>query len=86
MGANNYDAAYLHRLAVLPKFSGRGIGSDVVEWATHKAKSNKKEMLRLDVVSGNLKLRSYYEGLGFVNVGDVDTPSGSTALYQKELR
>lgn len=92
-GADGLDgqAGYVHRLAVLPSGSGRGLGAAMLDEAARLTKRHGRTLLRLDVEAGNAGLRRYYERLGFTHVRDVTgiprtTTSGyrSASLYQTD--
>ena len=93
-GADGLDgqAGYVHRLAVLPPRSGRGLGAAMIDEAARLTRRHGRTLLRLDVDDGNPGLRRYYERLGFVHVRDVTgiprtTTSGyrSASLYQADV-
>ncbi|GAB2582305.1 hypothetical protein GCM10027168_13860 [Streptomyces capparidis] len=62
------SAGYLHRMAVRRRWAG--LGAAVLDWAGDTARGHGKEALRLDCVSGNHRLRAYYEARGFHHRGD----------------
>lgn len=93
-GADGLDgrAGYVHRLAVRPSASGRGLGAVLLDEAALLTRRRGRSLLRLDVDTGNAGLRRYYERLGFVHVRDVSgiartTTSGyrSASLYQRDV-
>ena len=59
----------LNNLAVLPEFRHLGIGEKLVNDAFEKAKAFGKEKLEIGIVEENVKLRNWYEKLGFVHKG-----------------
>ena len=85
-GERPQDAAYLHKLAVRPRFRGRGIGARVVEWAERRAAEAGRAYLRLDCRRDDPRIRGYYERLGFEHRGDVDPPRFPAALYERPIR
>ncbi|MEV0089647.1 GNAT family N-acetyltransferase [Saccharopolyspora sp. NPDC050642] len=62
-------AGYVHRMAV--RRWAAGLGSVVLDWAGENAREQGVAGLRLDCVSSNGRLRSYYEKRGFTHRGDV---------------
>lgn len=64
------DAGYVHRLAVPRR--GTGLGQYLLGWAAHQVTDRGRSHLRLDCVATNLKLRRYYERLGFAYCGDTE--------------
>ena len=80
------EAAYLHKLAVLPPFRGRGLGARIVEWAERRTAAASRGYLRLDCKRDNPGIRGWYERLGFEHRGDVDHPRFEAALYERTIR
>lgn len=62
-------ALYVHRMAV--RRSAAGLGAVILGWAADAASRLGLEVLRLDCVASNARLRTYYEDAGFVHCGDV---------------
>ncbi|MBK6825706.1 MAG: GNAT family N-acetyltransferase [Chitinophagaceae bacterium] len=56
----------LHKLYILPKAQGLGIGSEFLKIVCEVAKSNKREFLKLRVHSQNSKAIEFYKRNGFV--------------------
>jgi GNAT superfamily N-acetyltransferase len=59
------DAAYVYTLASRMKPESRGVGRELIAWATGWARSCGVTYLRLDCWADNAALRAYYEDLGF---------------------
>ena len=59
----------LNNLSVLPEFRHLGIGEKLVNDALEKAKAFGKEKLEIGIVEENVKLRNWYEKLGFIHKG-----------------
>lgn len=59
------DAAYLHKLAVVPQRQGRGLAHALLRHAAGLALQKRLRFLRLDCESGRPGLRTVYEGFGF---------------------
>ncbi len=62
-------AGYVHRMAV--RRSATGLGAVLLDWAVATSQALGCDQLRLDFVSSNTRLRSYYESRGFQHQGDV---------------
>lgn len=58
------DSAFVHRVAVKRQHAGRGIASEMIDWARQRAKNKGKRFLRLDCID-RPKLRAVYESMGF---------------------
>lgn len=65
------NSLYLHRIAIHTSYMKKGLGSEILNWIfVHFA--GKKEWLKLDCVSSNLKLSSFYRNNGFEEIGITD--------------
>ncbi|WP_033168302.1 GNAT family N-acetyltransferase [Clostridium sp. KNHs205] len=60
---------YLHRIAVLPEYQGKGIGEKILRYVQKFSVKHKKNIY-LDCYQGNKKLRQFYEKAGFYYQGD----------------
>jgi len=80
-------AVYVHRLITARKYSGLGLGSELIGWAGLRgSRSYGAKWVRVDVWTTNLLLHKYYMGIGFAGCGEYDDrryPSG--ALFQKPV-
>jgi GNAT superfamily N-acetyltransferase len=74
------DSLYIHRLAVFPRYMGKGIGKSILEWIEENHQS-KKTYLKLDCVADNERLNQFYRENGFTYMGETDNHS----KYQKIL-
>lgn len=78
-------ATYVRRLVVSRRFAGRGLGSELLNWAGRRAaRRYGARWIRIDVWTTNNALHKYYEDQGFTRAGfcsDPDYPSG--VLLQK---
>ena len=79
------DAGYMHKLAVRPAYMGRGLGLQMIEWASRTARVAGKMFLRLDCLAANRRIRDYYEKAGFTYVKDLGVSGWKFSLYQKNL-
>jgi RimJ/RimL family protein N-acetyltransferase len=73
---------YLHRLIVRRKHAG--LGTEIMDWACHRAHRLGLHWLRIDVWTDNTGLHDYYLRNGFKHVRTLDLsdyPSG--ALFQR---
>ncbi|MBE6814716.1 MAG: GNAT family N-acetyltransferase [Clostridia bacterium] len=59
----------LNNLAVLPELRHLGIGKSLVDFATEKIKENNGNKIYLGIVEENVRLKKWYEKLGFVHIG-----------------
>lgn len=59
----------LNNLAVLPKYRHRGIGEMLLKDGLRRAKELGAERVFVSIVDTNLKLRAWYEELGFKYMG-----------------
>lgn len=74
------NSIYLQRLAVVPKYMGKGIGKEIINWIEENC-SFDKEYLLLDCVASNERLNRFYIENGFEYLGETDRHS----KYQKKL-
>ncbi len=87
------DAGFVHRLAV--SRSHPGLGPTILSWAGQQVVDRGRRFVCLDCLSDNVRLRRYYEQLGFRAVGEVAGPAGHptdprlggwrAALYEKAV-
>lgn len=64
--------AYLELLAIYPTQQGRGIGKEVILWFESEAKQTSRNIWTL-VSSFNTKARHFYNGMGFVEIGTLES-------------
>lgn len=67
---NNHNL-YVHRLAVNPKFQGRGYAQRLMNFAEKFAKENNYESIRLDTFSKNKRNQIFYEKRNYIKLGNV---------------
>jgi len=63
---------FLVRVALLPEWQGRGIGSAIVRMLVERAREQGSAIV-LDVFKTNPRAAELYESLGFVRVGETET-------------
>jgi GNAT superfamily N-acetyltransferase len=73
-------AGYVHRMAV--SRSAPGLGATLLDWAAATSRALGCAQLRLDCVSSNDRLRTYYESRGFRHHGAV--PVGGPPGHRDE--
>ncbi len=69
--ANVDAAAYIHRVAVNPKFRGKSYVKIIIDWLKENAANWKLDFIRLDTESGNERINNYYLRCGFAYKGVV---------------
>ncbi len=79
------DAGYVHKLAIKPSYTGKGLGQQLLEWAEQTTKAAGKNYLLLDCMFENPRIRRYYEDAGFTFRGEVRGVGWNAALYEKQL-
>lgn len=67
--AHSKEDYYLHRIAVLPEYQGKGIGEKILRFVQKFSVKHEKNIY-LDCYQGNKKLRQFYEKAGFYYQGD----------------
>lgn len=80
-------AVYVHRLITARKYSGLGLGAELIGWAGLRgSRSYGANWVRVDVWTTNQRLHKYYLGIGFASCGQYDDPRyPSGALFQKPV-
>jgi hypothetical protein len=78
-----HDALYLHRFAV--RRIAAGIGRRAIGWMAAETARRGRAYLRLDCLAENPGIRRYYEGVGFVEVGETALDGTKLALYEMRV-
>lgn len=78
-------AVYVHSMAIRREMHGRRIGEAILAWAEAKAGEEGRQLLRLDCLAGNQRLRRYYREQGFGYRGEHTDRDYSAALFEKEV-
>ena len=68
---------YIHRLAVHPKYQGKGIAQQMMTFAENYAKINGYLSVRLDTFSQNQRNQKFYETRGYKRLGNIYFPKQS---------
>lgn len=63
------NSLYLSKIAIIPEYQGKSIGSKITDFACTSAQKLNK-ILYLDCWAGNIKLREFYSKNGFQYIGD----------------
>ncbi|MDN3491457.1 GNAT family N-acetyltransferase [Winogradskyella bathintestinalis] len=73
----NDNNIYIHRLAIHPKFQGRGYAQQLMDFAEQFAFDNNYSSVRLDTFSQNKRNQNFYELRGYKRLGDIYFPKQS---------
>ncbi|MDH4473561.1 MAG: GNAT family N-acetyltransferase [Fluviicola sp.] len=84
-GKQTSDARYIHSLVIEERFSGLGLGKQVIELVIQQAIAASIPFIRLDCIATNPGLCNYYESQGFKQVGQKQMPHSLNNLYEKAL-
>lgn len=84
-GKQETIARYIHSLVIDERYAGLGLGKQVINLLIQQAKADGIPYLRLDCISANKALCSYYEAQGFNKVGEKQMPHSLNNLYEKAL-
>ena len=77
---------YLSTLTVARDFAAQGIGAALIAWAEALLRDQRKRWSCLDCYGKNPRLRAYYERLGYVALGEVETyPGYPERMFRKRL-
>lgn len=79
------DSAFVHRLAVRPRFAGAGVGPAMLAWAAGHARALGRTLLRLDCDRDRPRLRAFYERNGFRYHSDRQVGPHFVARYEREV-
>jgi ribosomal protein S18 acetylase RimI-like enzyme len=80
-------AVYVHRLITARDYAGRGLGTELTNWAgLRSSRDYGARWIRIDVWTTNIALQEYYLKAGFEPCGLCLDPSyPSAALFQKPI-
>lgn len=73
----NKNNIYIHRLAIHPKYQGKGYAQKLMDFAEDYAKTNSYISIRLDTFSQNNRNQKFYELRGYKRLGDIYFPKQS---------
>lgn len=76
------NSLYIHKLAVDRRFSGKGIGRQLLNRIQLLAQERGYTYMRLDCVANNSWLKNYYCASGFTPVGTAHNGLVELALFQ----
>lgn len=84
---NLFDSVgYFGTLNVRQAYMGCGIGAAVIGWAAAEIGARGKAHACLDCYASNAALSAYYERLGYVAVGEVETyPGYAERMFHRRL-
>ncbi len=78
-------AGYVHRLATDRACAGAGLGRSMLAQLADRTRAAGRSRLRLDCLSRNLRLRRYYEALGFRPVGTIVVDGWECMRFERRL-
>jgi ribosomal protein S18 acetylase RimI-like enzyme len=67
----NENNIYIHRLAVNPKFQGKGYAQQLMNYSEHYAEEHHYNSIRLDTFSQNKRNQKFYETRGYKRLGTI---------------
>lgn len=81
---------YLHRLAIIRQFAGKGVSQKLIASAKEIARQNGKKAVRLDCIAANPYLNELYQAAGFRLIDtvfghDAGEQTADFNLYQFDL-
>lgn len=68
---------YIHRLAVHPKYQGKGCAQRLMDFGENFARENNALSVRLDTFSQNKRNQKFYEQRGYAKLGNIFFPNQS---------
>ncbi|NIK76842.1 GNAT superfamily N-acetyltransferase [Paenibacillus castaneae] len=78
---SNGNAIYLHRLVINRRYSGKGLGAEMMSWVEDGIRFAGKDHIRLDCIANNEKLNRFYIQCGYTYKGETD----GFSIYEKLL-
>ncbi|MBE6626032.1 MAG: GNAT family N-acetyltransferase [Ruminococcaceae bacterium] len=83
---NDYaDYMAIHRVAVAVTSRGKGVSTEIIDFATKLAKENSRGSLRIDTHEGNTVMRKMLEKHGFVYCGIIYLEDGERRVAYEKL-
>lgn len=73
----NQQNLYIHRLAVHPKFQGKGYAQKLMDFAEKYAMENNYNSIRLDTFSQNKRNQKFYEQRNYIKLESIYFPNQS---------
>jgi len=73
----NQHHLYIHRLAVHPKFQGKGYAQKLMDFAEKYAKEKGYNSIRLDTFSQNKRNQKFYEQRNYIKLESIYFPNQS---------
>lgn len=73
----NQNNIYIHRLAIDPKFQGKGYAQKLMDFAEKYAKENNYNSIRLDTFSQNKRNQMFYEQRNYIKLESIYFPKQS---------
>ena len=73
----NQKHLYIHRLAVHPKFQGKGYAQKLMDFAEKYAMENNYNSIRLDTFSQNKRNQKFYKQRNYIKLESIYFPSQS---------
>ena len=73
----NKNNIYIHRVAVHPKYQGKGYAQQLMNYAEDYGRQNRCMSIRLDTFSQNGRNQRFYEKRGYKRLGSIYFPKQS---------
>ena len=73
----NKNNVYIHRLAIHPKYQGKGYAKQFMDFAETHAVNNNFQSVRLDTFSQNKRNQKFYELRNYKKMGEIYFPKQS---------
>ena len=80
---SNYMA--IHRVAVSVSSRGKGVSTEIINYATTLARENGRSSLRIDTHEGNIVMRKMLEKHGFAYCGIIYLEDGESRVAYEKL-
>lgn len=79
------NAIYLSKLAIIPEYSGMGLGKKSMAYIENYAKKEKYNFIRFDVYDKSINTLEFYKKLNYKPVGKANTRRFEVLLMEKRI-
>lgn len=84
-GNDRADYMAIHRVAVSVRSRGKGVSTEIINFATNLARDNGRSSLRIDTHEGNIVMRKMLEKHGFIYCGIIYLEDGESRVAYEKL-
>ena len=85
-GKQDMPSGYIHNFVVRQAYSGKQVGTQILEYIEQLLLTKGIQFLRLDCNAKNVRLCNYYIQQGFVKVAEKQTQLTRNSFFEKALK